>query len=166
MGLFDYVTASHPQLVCSEGHPIRTMQTKDAGCTMGDLIITGELYIFKDGGWGHRHPSEPPLSATGTREIAVYGDCEACPAFIQADTLNLCEHTVDFRITLRDGRVISIERTSPGLAEWLEQTPLKPHMAACWGPMSYADAMAMHVDGFRPHRPWRWDQPNNIWGAP
>lgn len=134
MGLFDYVHAVGPEFVCDQGHPVGMMQTKDLGMTMGELVIEGGRATFRDGGWGD--PPAQPLALTAE----VYGECQECPAFVQARTLNLCPHGSSFDVEIAGDRVVSAKRTSQTLDEFLTNEPKEPWMKDCHGPMPYAEA--------------------------
>jgi len=134
MGLFDYVRASGPQFVCDQGHAVCDFQTKDLGCTLGEAVIEDDRLTFRDG--GHGDGPNGPVTAT----IDIYGDCTECPAFVQARTLNLCAQCVEFRVTVEDGRVASVKRTSETLDEFLTREPNESYMRGCFGPMPYAEA--------------------------
>ena len=145
MGLFDRVVVPDPRMVCSEGHSLSDyeFQTYDLGRTNGDAEITDGRLSFQDGGNGH------PVTMPFTGRLNVYTDCEQCPAFVQAETMNLCMAWVEFEIDLQDGVVTSIRRVSQPTAEWLAEVPSLPHMHGALGPMSAYDAALVHLSAVR-----------------
>lgn len=155
MGLFDYVHCSGPEFVCSEGHDLTAeeFQSKDFGCTMGDVSISSTSIDLDSGKWGDGPPERPLLG-----RFYVYCTCRRCPAFIQAKTANMCSHGVTFCIEVVDDRVRSIKRASPPTAEWLESEPKQSYMAGCLGPMPYDEAQSLRMRMLRgevpaPHPP-------------
>lgn len=140
MGMFDWVHSDDPRFVCSEGHRIVSMQTKDCDCTLGTISIdAGGRVTQHKGPLGFAHVG--PMNET----LEVYGDCDQCPALVQAKTLNLCSVGVDFDVTVENDIVTRVHRASPTTAEHLAKDVAQPYMAGCAGPMPYADAMAIHV---------------------
>jgi len=143
MGLFDTVHVDS-RFKCSEGHDLsdEEFQTKDLGCTMGDVFI-GDKLSMTPGDYGYP-PRFPFLG-----RINIYAHCEKCPAFVQAGTGNLCPTGVDFEIEIIDDVVRSFTRVSESTAEFIANEPKKPYMKGCEGPMSYQDAYKRHIDHFR-----------------
>jgi hypothetical protein len=144
MGLYDHVRADREEFKCSEGHDLGGVefQTKDLGETMGEWAL-GETLSGQDGGY-----NEPPPRPFSGR-ISIYASCEECPAFVQADTLNLCACWVEFEVEIVEDRVRKVARTSPTTAEWLKSEPAEPWMAGCRGPMPYPEAYELHISGLR-----------------
>lgn len=141
MGLYDHVSVSGPEFVCSEGHDlsVREFQSKEFGCTMGHVAISAEGVTLEPGGWGD------PISRPLLGRFYVYSSCTLCPAFVQARTHNLIECSVEFEIEVVDDRVRSIKRISQTTADFLLKTPKEDWMKDCKGPMPHADAYELHL---------------------
>lgn len=143
MGLFDYVEVQGPSFVCEHGHPLEgyEFQTKDLGCTMGRATIpsVGEAVVHEDGGWNQ---AENLANVT----LSIYGQCEACPAWVQAKTANLIETSVDFDVEVLDGIVMKVTRT--GQASEAELRKLE-YFADMAGPYSFKEAQRLHLEGLR-----------------
>lgn len=139
MGLFDVVHTERAEFQCSEGHDLNgeEFQTKDLGRTMGTWAIA-DVIDGTPGGYGD--PPRRPLLA----RLFVYATCERCPAFVQANTFNLCPCGVEFEVEVVDDVVRAIRRVSPSTAEWLESEPKEAYMVGCYGPMPFAEAERMH----------------------
>lgn len=137
MGLFDYVHVSGPEFVCSEGHDLSDgdFQSKDFGCTMGDVTIGGGAIVLDSGRWGDGPPDRPLLG-----RFDVYCSCDRCPCFVQSGTGNLIDVEVEFRVEVVDDAIRSITRTSPSTAEFLATTPTQPWMVGGLGPMTHGEA--------------------------
>lgn len=148
MGMYDYVTVEGEAFVCSEGHDVsdREFQTKDFDCVLGyihvgDVISTeaGCLRIAPDLGKFESH-------------FDIGTACEKCPAFVQAETFNLCPVSVDFRVYHQGERLIRVERISESTFDFIASEPGRVHMGGCRGPMPYGDARKRHID--RAFFPW------------
>lgn len=148
MGMFDYVRVRDPRFVCSEGHDLggEEFQTKDFGCTMGYVGIADDRVNLENGGYGDS-PKRPLLG-----RFDVGCRCAKCPAFVQFGTGNAIACGVNFDVEIIDDAIRSIKRTSPSAAEFVRDQPLLRHMKRCEGPMSYADAIYLHVN-YRDARP-------------
>lgn len=148
MGLFEYVFVNDPRFVCSEGHFLgdAEFQSKDFGCVMGDVSIDDGRLSYRDRGLG--------MPAPDSNEAEIYATCTRCPAFVQDGTGNTCGCPVSFRIWIEDDCIVSIKRTSPDTATWLETEPKRAWMKDCEGPMPYQAARDLHVryDELRPER--------------
>jgi hypothetical protein len=142
MGMFDYVRVSDPRFVCSEGHDLSNMefQTKDFKCVLGFVIIEDGKLSYANGCL-----DVPPSTSPTTDYIRIGCVCERCPAFVQADTGNLCPLSVDFKIHVIKDIVQSIERISESTAEFLVNEPKRSWMIDCEGPMDYETARLRHI---------------------
>lgn len=148
MGMFDYFTPNgDPRFVCSEGHPIASLQTKDFDCELDVFeVVDGALMRHRGTLTSNRGNVEPVTEST-TAE--VYGDCEECPVVIRAWTLNGClqrrrlEVWYEFDIVIVDGAIQEVARKTPTTAEQLAEY-LK-HSDAI-GPMSPASATYLMED--------------------
>lgn len=149
MGLYDHVHVDDERFVCSEGHPLsgEEFQSKDFGCTMGDVSVSGGRVGFAPGEWGDG-PVERPLLG----RFCIYTTCKKCPAFVQAHTCNLCDMSVEFVIEVIDDAIRKVTRVGPTTAEWLRDEPKKPYMDGARGPMPWAEAQHEHIHGTR--SPW------------
>lgn len=141
MGLFDYVSVSGPQFVCSEGHYLgdEEFQTKDLGCTMGSAHIGEAVEVF-DGGYGDTQPN--PFTDT----IEIYCNCSQCPALVQYGTGNFCPTSVEFEVEVVDSKVKSVRRISMPTPEQIQHELAQPYMKDCEGPMTCAAARERHID--------------------
>jgi hypothetical protein len=150
MGLYDHISVSGPEFVCSEGHDLsgEGFQSKDFGCTMGHVAVSADGVTMESGGWGD-DVSRPLLG-----RFYVYGPCTQCPAFVQAKTRNIVECSVEFEVDIVDDKVRSITRISPSTPEFLADTPRQEWMRGCTGPLPYEEAYALHIAGLSvPVRP-------------
>jgi len=134
MGMFDYVTADDERIVCSEGHRIRQLQTKDLNCTLARVEIADGVVAAHPSFLGVVEPAVHPLTDT----IEIYGDCDECPCFVQAGTANLVQVWCEFDVRVVADRIESVTRTSASTAEFLADRP--PWLEGAFGPMSLADA--------------------------
>lgn len=75
MGMFDWVTVTHPAFVCPAGHDLRgqEFQTKDFDCVLGHVHI-GELDVGFEPGILGSSPEEKPFTGT----VNVYSGCPEC----------------------------------------------------------------------------------------
>lgn len=156
MGMFDWAHCNGPEFVCSEGHDLsgEEFQTKDLDCTLGDVVIEGGRVQFHDSGL--RFDGQglgPPAVSPYTGTIDVGCTCKKCPAFVQAKTFNLIGTDVSFDVEIVNDEVKSVTRTSPSTAEQLRDTPTRPWMAGCYGPVPYETAKKSHIDS-KPPPPW------------
>ena len=151
MGMFDYFTPNGDlRFVCSEGHPIASLQTKDFDCELDVLevveVVDGTLMRHRGMLTSNRGNVEP---VTGSTSAEVYGDCEQCPVVIRAWTSDGCiqrrriEVWVEFDIVIIDGSIQSVTRKTPSTAEHLAEH-LKHEDAI--GPMSPARATHLMED--------------------
>jgi hypothetical protein len=141
MGLFDYVHVKpdDARFVCSEGHSLsgQEFQSKDFGCTMGDVTIIGNQIVLEDGGYGDS-PKHPLLG-----RFYVYCSCHQCPVFVQANSGNLCDVECTFEIEVVDDVIRSVKRVSASTADWLASEPQREWMKNCHGPMPHGEAWAI-----------------------
>jgi hypothetical protein len=140
MGMFDTVVFldGAASVCCAEGHPIRSLQTKDLDePSMNTYLVQGgRLYLARSGeprswadeasGWrveGRRAVREHRfelLEVQAPRIIRVYGHCDECePLLVRSDRASflgdfVTEHQlfVDFRLSFRRGEPLQIERES------------------------------------------------------
>ena len=156
MGLFDYVhVTDDDRFVCSEGHRLdaEEFQSKDFGCTMGDVTIAAGKISMAGGGWGHAE------NAPFHEHVEIYCACSRCPAFVQFGTANLIPCSVEFRLRIHGDQVLTVERTSAPTAEWLLSEPAQAWMKRCEGPMPFEDAQHLHRNyaTLRPEHFAEWD---------
>jgi len=146
MGLYDDITVADPRFVCSEGHDLSSepFQSKDFGCAMGAVLIENGRLKYAQGHFGTPSPDG------NTAEI--YCTCRRCPAFVQFGTGNLCGCDVRFEIGITGDVVTTVTRISPATTDWLHNEPLEAFMKRCEGPMSYDEALELHVR-YREMRP-------------
>lgn len=142
MGMYDVVRVDS-QFRCSEGHDLsgEEFQTKDFGETFGDISVSGTSIIIQPGKYGY--PPKRPLLG----RFVIYGSCRKCPAFVQADTFNVVECWVEFELEVVDNVVRAINMESPTTAEFLKNMPKETWMEGCHGPMSYEEAVELHIEG-------------------
>lgn len=138
MGLYDHVKTDHPEFVCSEGHRLTLLQTKDFDCVMGDVRIAADGKVtFSGGPMGMPWPND----ARGyLGRINVYDFCPDCPAYVAPGTFNVHHVWVEFEVEIINGVVRSIQRISGPTAEEIANTLALPHMKEAVGPMSPIDA--------------------------
>ena len=80
--------------------------------------------------------------------VAHFGaTCTKCPAFVQAKTANLCSHSVEYAVAIEADHIVWLARISETSAEFVEREPKRPWMVECLGPMTYDEAMALHIKG-------------------
>lgn len=142
MGMFDYARVSGEVFRCSEGHDLtgEEFQTKDLQCIMGTAHIDEDgPFRFEYGGWG---PDDFPKNFTG--KVEVYACCPECPAFVQAGTLNLCDRSVAFSVSIFVDSVESVKREGGTLAEWIASEQSEAWMAGAMGPIPRDEAYAIH----------------------
>lgn len=153
MGMFDYVSVSGPEFVCSEGHDLsdEEFQSKDFGCEMGQVRIECGRVSCRAACLG--------TPSAESDQVEVYGTCRRCPAFVQRGTGNLIACWVEFAVKLDGDAVVSVTRTSPPTAEFLRGTPLEKYMRGCEGPMPHTEARELHCNyaAMRPERRAEFD---------
>lgn len=146
MGLFDTINVDgDKRFTCTEGHLLdrEEFQSKDFGATMGhvSMYVDDRSHVartfaeFYDGGYGDG--VDTPLLG----RFVIYCDCRQCPAFVQAETGNICPVGVEFKVEIVDGMVRDVTRISEPTAEFLVNEPNKPYMVGCEGPMTYEAAL-------------------------
>lgn len=148
MGLYDHVHIAGPDLrfVCSEGHDVtgEEFQSKDWGCTMGDVHIAGDAIGHESGGYGD-DVKRPYLG-----RFYVYCTCTQCPAFVQnwqrpdgSRCHNVIDMSVTFELEVVDDKIRNVKRVSTSTADWLRDEPTKEYMRDAIGPMPRAQAVLL-----------------------
>lgn len=118
----------------SEGHAQRDLQSKDFDCELAPLIIKGDRVA----------------EMSGDFVFDVHTSCEQCPAFVTAyPVCNVIEPWVEFKVTVKNGRIASVEPTAPSTAQWLEREPKEDYMQGARGPMTHAEAVALRDEEYR-----------------
>lgn len=91
MGMYDdfSVKAPHPQLICAQGHSLKTFQTKDFECSLDHYYLNGDntLSRLRCQAYDDDLPQEAVLEDVKFTVMAnIYTDCKECETIYSITT--------------------------------------------------------------------------------
>ena len=137
MSMFDTLHTEHPQLICSQGHPLKVFQTKDFECLLDNYTIKdNQLFRTRDHYEADEEDSLPKEAITEpvnpTVMANVYTSCHRCtPVYTQQDSHNgrtwISEHLpwCEFEIFFKNGILEYIQEVRLETSEEVRQQALK-----------------------------------------
>lgn len=139
MGFYDAITCQDQRFVCSEGHQLLNLQTKDLGCTGGSGKIEQEVLTLEPNIY------DSPIKTPITKTIQLYATCHQCPALVSIYG-NMVSCWVEFKVSIIKNHVKTVKRVSADAKIQLEEARYYSNMQGEIIEVSYAEALKLHAE--------------------